>query len=99
MRDNLFLFLEYPQVEPTNNIAERAIKPFVIQRKTFMTSCSYDGAKITATLFSIIRTAKINMLDIYDYLIFALKNSGKIPVKDLVPYSKKIKEKFSLIKC
>lgn len=99
VRDNLFLFLEYPQVEPTNNIAERAIKPFVIQRKTFMTSCSYDGAKITATLFSIIRTAKINMLDIYDYLIFALKNSGKIPVKDLVPYSKKIKEKFSLVKC
>ena len=98
VRDNLFVFTKNSQVEPTNNIAERSIKPFVIQRKTFMTSGSYDGAKITATLFSIIRTAKINMLDTYDYLIFALENSGKIPVVDLVPYSEKIKEKFSLAK-
>lgn len=85
VRDDLFAFMKNPKVEPTNNIAERSIKPFVIQRKTFMTSGSYDGAKITAVLFSIIRTAKINMVDTYDYLIF-LKNSGKILVTDFVPY-------------
>lgn len=50
-----------------------------------MTSGSYVGIKITAVLFSIIRTAKINMVDTYDYLIF-LKNSGKILVTDFVPY-------------
>lgn len=32
-RDHLFTFLEHPEVDPTNNAAERALRPAVIARK------------------------------------------------------------------
>lgn len=95
---DLLTFLNNPCVDLTNNIAERAIKPFVLQRKIFMTSKSYDGAQIMAILFSIVRTAKINLLDIYDYLTYVCDNIDKISIDNLLPYSKNIKEKFSLNK-
>src|SRR5690606_4984078 len=56
----LTTYLKSGYVEISNNIAERAVKPFVLNRKIFMTSGSYDGARYTTKLFSIIRTAKIN---------------------------------------
>ena len=83
-------------VEISNNIAERAIKPFVVQRKVFMASNSYNGAKITTILFSIIRTAKINFLDTQSYLEYVLNHitSPNMDIENLLPYSKNIKEKF-----
>lgn len=62
--NDLLVYLDDGCVDLSNNIAERAIKPFVLQRKVFMTSESYDGAQIMAIIFSIIRTAKINFIDI-----------------------------------
>ena len=38
-RATLEAFLENPKIEFTNNSAERAIKPFVIARKTFIRVC------------------------------------------------------------
>ena len=63
--------------EPSNNIAERAVKPFVIQRKVFQTSGSYAGARYTSKLFSIIQTARANNLDTYQYLNYLLENIKK----------------------
>lgn len=94
---DLLTYLQHPTVDLTNNMAERAIKPFVIQRKAFMTSRSYEGAQIMAILFSIIRTAKINMLDIYDYIEYLSENIGKEKIENLVPYSEKMRDKFNIL--
>ncbi len=51
-----------------------------------------------AILFSIVRTAKINLLDIYDYLTYVCDNIDIISIDNLLLYSKNIKEKFSLNK-
>jgi hypothetical protein len=35
-KEKLYLFLDNPEVEMTNNLAERTVKPFVINRKNFL---------------------------------------------------------------
>ncbi len=92
--DDLFTFLENGHIEMTNNTAERAVKPFVVQRKVFQTSGSYAGAAITTKLFSIIQTAIINNINVEKYLNYIFENINKEPIDNLLPYSKNIKEKI-----
>ena len=74
--------------------AERAVKPFVVQRKVFQTSGSYAGATITTKLFSIIQTAVINNINVERYLNYVFENINKEPIENLLPYSKNIIEKL-----
>ena len=89
--DDLFTFVDNGFVEPTNNAAERAVKPFVIQRKVFQTSGSYAGARYTGKIFSIIQTCLINGINVEKYLEYALTNINKIPIEEWLPYSKVVK--------
>ena len=91
---DLFEFMENGYVELTNNLCERAVKPFVIQRKVFQTSGSYAGARYTTKLFSIIQTCKINNINIEKYIEYVLNNITKIDIEDLTPYSKNIQNKI-----
>lgn len=54
--DDLVLWLRNPAVDPTNNLAERALRPAVITRKTSFGSHSKKGALDFARLLSVIRT-------------------------------------------
>lgn len=89
--NELFTLIDNGYIELTNNTAERAVKPFVIQRKVFQTSGSYAGAKYTTILFSIIQTCKINNINVEKYLEYILENINKISIDELLPYSKSIK--------
>jgi len=51
-----------------NNPAENAIRPFVIGRKNWLFSHSQRGAKASASLYSLIETAKANGKEPYRYL-------------------------------
>lgn len=51
-----------------NNLAENAIRPFVIGRKAWLFCTSVKGAEASANIYSLIETAKANHLDAYDYL-------------------------------
>ncbi|MCF7931409.1 MAG: IS66 family transposase [Acholeplasmataceae bacterium] len=86
----LTTYLSSGYVEISNNIAERAVKPFVINRKVFMTSGSYDGARYTTLLFSIIRTARMNDLNVSKYLECVLDNIQTKRLEDILPYSPKL---------
>ncbi|MBV8435036.1 MAG: IS66 family transposase [Candidatus Eremiobacteraeota bacterium] len=55
-RGNLLRFLKDPGIEPTNNRAERALRPMVIQRKVSHCSKNKQGAEATAKFVSVIRT-------------------------------------------
>ncbi len=92
--DDLFAYFEDGHVEMTNNTAERAVKPFVIQRKVFQTSGSYAGASITTKLFSIIQTALINGINVEKYLNYVFENANKEPIENLLPYSSNVKGKI-----
>ena len=88
--NDLLPYLDEPYLELTNNLAERCVKPFVINRKVFQTSGSEAGAIYTVKLFSLIRTAIINGLDPYRYLKYVLTNIKTKPIDELLPYSKDI---------
>jgi len=66
------------------------VKPFVINRKVFMISGSYAGARYTTILFSIIRTAIINHLDVQKYFLYIIENVEKLDVSALNPYYEKL---------
>jgi hypothetical protein len=59
-KDFMFEFVTNPDVDSTNNRAERAIRPCVIARKVSGGSRSDRGAQIYAILMSIIQTLKQN---------------------------------------
>jgi transposase len=55
-RGNLLRFLDDPRVEPTNNRAERALRPAVIARKVSQCSKTARGAQTFAAFTSVVRT-------------------------------------------
>ena len=92
--EKLHLFLTHPEVEMTNNLAERTVKPYVINRKNFLFSDTEKGADASAAVMSIIETAKRNNLDVYGYLLYlltALPGMGTDPtadqIKSVMPWS------------
>lgn len=72
-----------------NNRAERAIKPFVIGRKNWLFSNTANGAKASATLYSIIETAKANGIVPFDYLMYLLEQLSQSDYKidQLLPWA------------
>ena len=57
----------------SNNISERAVKPFVIARKNFLFSFTSNGAKSSAIYFSIQQTARANGFDPKTFVIMLLE--------------------------
>ena len=89
-------FLLDGQTELSNNLAERAIKPFVIGRKNFLFSKNPKGATASALIYSVIETAKANGLSPYHYLVYLFEKLPNIDlmnldqVDDLLPWSASI---------
>lgn len=64
--------LQDGSLEVDNNAAERAIKPFVIGRKNWLFANTGRGAKSSATIYSIIETAKSYGLSVERYLVYLM---------------------------
>lgn len=60
-RDRILTFLQVPGVEPTNNRAERMLRPAVIARKVSHCSKNERGAYARAAFLSVIQTARKNV--------------------------------------
>ena len=56
----LFIFLDNPSVEPTNNRAERQLRPMVIKRKLTFGNRSDLGASNEAVVMSVVETGVLN---------------------------------------
>lgn len=81
-RDDLFTFLDYDDVPPDNNRAEREIRPAVIIRKNSQGNRSENGANVQAILMSVYRTLQARRLDPLDTIVQALRQyvrSGELP--------------------
>ena len=68
--DRLVRYMEDGRLRPDNNLAENAIRPFVVGRKNWLFSGHPRGAVASAALYSLIETAKANRLEPYLYLRF-----------------------------
>ena len=67
---SLVRYTENGLLRPDNNLAENAIRPFVVGRKNWLFSGHPRGAEASATIYSLIETAKANGLQTYHYLRF-----------------------------
>jgi transposase len=66
--NRLAIYIKDGRLHPDNNLSENAIRPFVLGRKNWMFSATPAGAHASATLYSLIETAKANGLEPYWYL-------------------------------
>jgi len=82
-RAHLFTFLTLDGVEPTNNRAERMLRPAVLTRKTGGCNRSPPGARVHEVLASLLVTLRQQNRDILGYLRAVLTAPGEIP--DLFP--------------
>jgi hypothetical protein len=60
----------------SNALAENAIRPFAVGRRNWLFADTSRGAKASATVYSLIETARANGLEPYDYLRQVLQDIG-----------------------
>jgi transposase len=83
------------RLELSNNRAERSIKPFVIGRKNWLFSATTKGAQASSVIYSIIETAKENLLKPFEYLKYlfeSLPNATGSTLASLLPWSPTLPE-------
>ncbi|MGI6455596.1 MAG: IS66 family transposase [bacterium] len=80
--DELLVFLDDPTVPPTNNHAEREIRPAVIMRKVIQGNRSDRGARTQMILMTIFRTLKARGCNPADTIVQSLTQylkTGSLP--------------------
>jgi transposase len=85
---SLWLFLREDGIDPTNNLAERTIRPAVIWRRTSFGSDSADGSLFVSRLLSVVSSLLLQQRDPFDFIldsVTASRSGGSPP--SLLPLS------------
>ena len=77
-------FLSDGRVDLTNNLAERAVKPFAICRRNFLFCKTANGAEAAAVIFTVVQTARLNKLNVEKYLAYVLERIGSADASELM---------------
>jgi transposase len=77
-RPHLLRFLYVADLEPTNNLAERMLRPAVITRKTNGCNRTHEGAAAHSILASVLVTCHQPSIPVLDYLV-QLQQFGSTP--------------------
>lgn len=86
-------YVEHYALTPDNNLVENAIRPFVIGRKNWLFCDTPKGAWASATIYSLVETARANGHEPYRYLCYLFdrlpgaRNGDEIAA--LLPYNLK----------
>ena len=102
--ESLRFYLEDGRVEVSNNRAENSIRPFCVGRRNWLFSNSIKGAEASASIYSLLETAKVNHLKPYDYFEYLLTILTEIDINDdkelekIMPWSKTLPKNVYLIK-
>ena len=67
-REALWTFVQVEGVEPTNNTAERAIRPGVLWRKGSFGTQSEEGARFVESMMTVVSTLKQQQRNVFEYL-------------------------------
>ena len=86
--------MEHGEIEISNNQVENAIRPIVVGRKNWLFSDTPDGAQASATVYTLMETAKANGLNPEKYISHLLTvlperfaKDPKAAVDDLLPWA------------
>ena len=82
----LWLFVEVEGVEPTNNAAERAIRPAVIWRRTSFGSQTSTGSNFVARMLTVVTSLKFQHRNILEFMTLAVRAARHdTPTPSLLP--------------
>jgi transposase len=76
-KDHLWTFVQDPNVDPTNNFAERAVRQGVLWRKGSFGTQSERGARYVERMLTVCATCRLQERSIIDYLRHACHNHLK----------------------
>lgn len=98
-KEGLMNFLKDGNIPISNNLAENSIRPFTVGRRNWLFSGNPEGAQASATVYSIIETAKANNINPYDYLRYIFKympgsifNQDREVLESFLPWSEDAQE-------
>ncbi len=102
-RPYLCAFLDHGEIEISNNQVENAIRPIVVGRKNWLFCDTQAGARASATIFSVLETAKVNGLNPEAYLNHLLSvlperfaADPNASIDDLLPWADAVRVQFAL---
>ena len=79
--NRLSRFLEYPELELSNNLAENSMRPVVLGRKNWIHLGSKEAGPRVAAILSIVETCRRLSLPVRDYLGSVLPGLANFPIK------------------
>ena len=84
----LWTFVDHQDLEPTNNVAERALRPAVIWRNTSFGSQSQGGSEFVSRMLTVSSSLKAQSRSVLDFLTQSCQASrlGTTP-PTLIPMS------------
>ncbi len=86
LEKSLFTFVDIEGVEPTNNTAERAIRPAVIYRKLSFGTHSAKGSRFIERMLTVTATLKLQKRNVLEYLTAAYAaHLAGVPPPSLLP--------------
>ncbi len=86
--DKLTRFLEYPELELSNNLAENSMRPVAIGRKNWIHVGSPQAGPKIAAILSVVESCRRLKLPVRDYLAAVLPGLADRPIQrlpDLTP--------------
>jgi transposase len=87
----LVVHLNDGRLDNSNNLSERAIKPFVMGRKGWLFADSVVGAQAAAILFSLVETCKHHKVEPYDWFRYVLQKMSSCQtteeINTLLPFN------------
>ena len=72
--ESLIGYCQRGDLHISNVLAENAIRPFAVGRKAWLFADTPQGARASATCYSLVETAKANELDPYTYIHYLLEH-------------------------
>jgi transposase len=92
-RQALWTFVRHAGVEPTNNAAERAIRPGVLWRKGSFGTQSAEGSRFVEAIMTVVATLKQQHRHVLDYLTAACEAAlGGQRAPSLLPTSEDLQQ-------
>jgi hypothetical protein len=89
----LWLFVEVENLEPTNNAAERAIRPAVLWKRTSFGSQSEAGSIFVARMLTVVTSLRAQDHNVLDFMVEAIKASRKgNPAPSLIPTHQSLRD-------
>jgi len=81
----LWTFVRHPGVEPTNNTAERALRPGVIHRKTSFGTDSPRGSHFISRMLSTVESLRRQGRRVFTFLVDLITPNRNHPMPSLLP--------------